>query len=346
MMPGRQTLDAVWRTQLLSGLEATKDRQAVEVMWDIRKCYENVNHAALADEARIQGYPMSLLRLSLSSYRWKRQVVGMGGLLADPVYPAAGIVAGSSMATYEIALYMQRKLGDILAESSATFSLHIDDLSVGVTGASVTEVIGVLAPVLASVRCALMELGLPVAEAKSQVLCSSLAMEQEMLRHLGKWAGKVADTARRLGVDHQLRQVRIRPVRANRAKVYLTRKHVLKQLGKQGAKARVKVFQAGLLPAFLFGTELDIPNLGTLQKLRTDCIGVHGLKQTGVATALSLLALPAAQDPKCKALEAGIVRWHREIWYNQVVHPSHPDAIHPGVLEKALRQAQSEEPQQ
>ena len=87
-----------------------EELHAAELLWDIRKCYENLLHAELQQQAKEQGYPMSLLRVSLSSYRWGRMIVYDHDLVAHKIYPKAGILAGSSMTTFEIAVLMQKLL--------------------------------------------------------------------------------------------------------------------------------------------------------------------------------------------------------------------------------------------
>ena len=94
----------------MSMVQDEEELHAAELLWDIRKCYENVLHADLQQQAREQGYPMSLLRVSLSSYRWGRMILYDHDVVAHKGYPKAGIVAGSSMATFEIAALMQKLL--------------------------------------------------------------------------------------------------------------------------------------------------------------------------------------------------------------------------------------------
>jgi len=203
-------------------------------------------------------------------------------------------------------------------------------------GATGKEVVGKAIPALAETRLVLDELDLPVAAPKSHVLCSSKALEAQWVLAVGAWAGKCGQTARRLGVDHQLVAVRRKPVGAARKVKYEVRKKLLKHVGETGWKAKQKVHMAGLLPAILFGAELGVPHSRALTKLRADTVAVRGLRQAGVATDLALLALPPQLDPMCRVIEAIILRWHREVWYFGHPHISHPDVIHPGKLQEAL----------
>jgi len=49
-----------------------------------------------------------------------------------------------------------------------------------------------------------------------------------------------------------------------------------------------------------------------------------------------LVALPPQLDPMCRSVEAILMRWHREVWYFEHPHPSHPDVLHPGKLQEAV----------
>ena len=145
MLPGRCTTDAVWRAQVMAMVQDVEELHAAELLWDIRKCYENVLHAELQEQAREQGYPMALLRVSLSSYRWGRMIVFDHDLVAAKIFPKAGIVAGSSIATFEIAVLMQKLLKEQMPILGIKKSLHIDDLSVSIARNSTAALIENLA---------------------------------------------------------------------------------------------------------------------------------------------------------------------------------------------------------
>jgi len=104
MLPGRQTLDAVWRAQVTAEGDVAQEAFSIEILWDIANCYENVKHATLQQQATLQGYPLQILRISLASYRWQRLLLCEYDTTSEAIFPARGIVAGSAHATFEIAL--------------------------------------------------------------------------------------------------------------------------------------------------------------------------------------------------------------------------------------------------
>jgi hypothetical protein len=69
---------------------------------------------------------------------------------------------------------------------------------------------------------------------------------------------------------------------------------------------------------------------------RKQCVEAHGLRQAGVPYQLALLALPAQTDPMLRALEAGLLRWHREVWIAQHPCGSHLDALSGWELQQAM----------
>ena len=117
------------------------------------------------------------------------------------------------MATYEIAVLVQKVLADLAPKHRMGLSIHVDDLSVSLTRSTISELVQDVGTATAAVRQALEgELSLPIAESKSQVLGSSKAVDEELKEAYGNTLGKHVETARRLGIDHALRRVKQNPV--------------------------------------------------------------------------------------------------------------------------------------
>ena len=326
MLPGRCTTDAVWRAQVMGMVADVEELHAAELLWDIRKCYENVLHAELQEQAREQGYPMALLRVSL---------------VTSKIFPKAGIVAGSSMATFEIAVLMQKLLRGQMPILGIKMSLHIDDLSLSIARNTTTALIADLATAAAAITHVLeTRLHLPIAADKSQVLGSSEAVDKALVAHFGNQLGPVVTTARRLGVDHSLRRVKQNPVFRKRFKLFSERRGLIKNLGKAGRFGQINMFSAGMLPSLLFGCECNTPPLKVLTQCRIGLVQVRGLGLPGVAHQLALLALPPQCDPMEQVLEAALYRWHREVWLHTKQHPSHADRLTLHHLQTALSAGQ------
>ena len=63
-------------------------------------------------------------------------------VISEPVFPTRGIIAGSSHATFEIAMLVQGELGHILATAPKRgLSIHVDDLSITLTRSTTEELV-------------------------------------------------------------------------------------------------------------------------------------------------------------------------------------------------------------
>ena len=72
---GKAPLDIVWRHSFRAESATVNGGHFVVVLWDLHKCYEQVDHALLIAAARRHGYPLAILRLCIYSYRAPRRIV-------------------------------------------------------------------------------------------------------------------------------------------------------------------------------------------------------------------------------------------------------------------------------
>ena len=71
---GKRIGDGVWRTSVLAHIDSAENRFTLEVQNDLSACFESVDRQLLWDSAVALGYPLSVLRVSLMSYSWRRFV--------------------------------------------------------------------------------------------------------------------------------------------------------------------------------------------------------------------------------------------------------------------------------
>ena len=95
MAAGRAVGDTTWRNKIRVDLAKTRNLHAAEVLWDVTKCFEHVDAHMLAQAAHSLGYPLDILAVSLTSYRWRRVIFFQDNISANPVWLGSGIVAGS-----------------------------------------------------------------------------------------------------------------------------------------------------------------------------------------------------------------------------------------------------------
>ena len=71
----------------------------IEFQSDLAQCFEFVDRILLWHAALRSGFPLPVLRMSLSSYSWPRYLI-MSGLVSQCKYALRGIVAGSNFAAF------------------------------------------------------------------------------------------------------------------------------------------------------------------------------------------------------------------------------------------------------
>jgi hypothetical protein len=210
MQSGRRTANAVWRVRQAAAGEETP---TIEVLWDLRKCYEHVQHELVLQEAKSRGYPTTLLRVSLSSYRWTMGTIVGRGVVAD-----RGIIAGSSHATFEIAMLVQRQMAAVALANQVLASIHIDDLSVTISRPNKVETAQATKVTAAECKTMFDDMGVPLADDKAQWIASSAAVHDVARRMLGSTLERGLYSARRLGLDHSLRQTAVKGARPSVSK--------------------------------------------------------------------------------------------------------------------------------
>jgi hypothetical protein len=206
----------------------------VDLLWDLRNAFENVSREKLWGFGKQFGYPVDLLRMSISSYRWPRYLL-MGNLISRPIGPGRGIGAGSAFATYELTLYLW---STILLHTSmhptVTLSIHVDDFGQSATGNDDAETASRLVASAKFIHEQLIELGMPLADDKAQLVATSAVLTKIVQTDLGTIAGPHLDSVRRLGMDYSIctkgrSKLRVRKDRFRKLKV---RMKIIKRLRK------------------------------------------------------------------------------------------------------------------
>jgi hypothetical protein len=184
MQGGRRTADAAWMAQVRQALQGVEP-PTIEFLSELRKCYEHVQGDLVLQAARAQGYPTNLLRVSLGSYRWTR-LIGMGTIVGRGVVADRGIIAGSSHATFEIAMLIQRRLAAVALASQMLAPIHIDDPCVTVSRPTKVQTARATKAAASDCKAMFDGMGLPLADDKAQWIASSPAMHDIARRILGK----------------------------------------------------------------------------------------------------------------------------------------------------------------
>jgi ribonuclease HI len=328
MAEHRQVLDGTYRLvvrQLLK-LEANPKTSLVDLLWDLRKAFGNVSRSKLWAFGKQFNYPVDLLRVSISSYRWPRHLL-MGNLISRPIGPGRGIGAGSAFATYELTLYLwSLVLAHTSLHPSVTLSIHVDDLSQSASGNNDAETASRLVASAKFVHAQLVDLGMPLADDKAQLVCTSGELAKFVHQGLGAIAGAHLDSVRRLGMDYSVssRGRGKMTVRKNRFQKLKARMKIVKRLRKTAPAPLL--FFAGVQPAVLFGIEFYQPHPKHITALTTAAAATLSSRPIGVPKHVCLLTVSASSHPRFKCISAPILRFAREVW----VSTRMPEDLRPG----------------
>ena len=102
---------------------------------DLVKAFESVPHWVLVEAARLKGYPIALLKLSIAAYRLARSI-GVDGVYSRLIVANRGITAGSGFATSELRVLMLDLIFALQARwaNIIIVKVYVDDLTLSVTG--------------------------------------------------------------------------------------------------------------------------------------------------------------------------------------------------------------------
>ena len=198
----RATTDAVWRRAVRAEHAVGEQQSACVAFWDLKEFYETIGHTRLAEEGAATGYPLILLRLSISTYRWPR-FLQLDRLIAKALFPTSGIVAGSFSATFEAKAFLIQ-IGRRMCQrhKEVQLGIHIDDLALETCSPSGRQAAESIADAAEDLKAQLEEAGLKIAESKEAIVASDPLVLLLVRRAFGKIGlGKTAFVAPDLGVD-------------------------------------------------------------------------------------------------------------------------------------------------
>ena len=344
---GKAVGDGVWRAAVRSNLEVDKGRHYAEVLYDVRKCFENVNFSTLRRNAAAVGYPEVLLRVSLHSYRWQRTICD-GVLAVLPLRATRqAIVAGSAFATFELkALFVLPMIGHMRRIPEARALLHVDDLAAGVSSGTLAGLERGLVVLHTDLKGVFQELGLPLAEDKLALIASSRAAMTRLRANRVLRDLLPEQAVKKLGYDYVAGnraakgRSHVRRGRIQAAMGRLKRIHRLRRAsGKQS-----KLVYTGAIPAAFYGSEVTGCPPSRLHCFRARAASVCGLGGGGGANldlVWQLARRGGVNDPGAQVLVAPLVRYVKEWWLQASEKASlRRVALRPEELLEGFRQAQ------
>ena len=286
-------------------------KEAAVVMVDCEKFYDNVSLYHLIALAREVKYPRLLLSMGVLRYLSPRFCSAQGhasGAVAiyGTIAPGCGQAVGMTRPLLHGILDWAGK-----ADPAATLEAFVDDLVLVVVTPSVTRVAGATVRMGRTLWEKLGAIGCVVSKAKSQVVCSSKAMQGELQRHMGadRWQVKVHTAAKDLGVDMAAGRKRV-VVRVVRARLSALQRRVVKirRMARVSHRARSLYHQAQ--PQATWGQEVMGLSPSMLQARRRCAIRSTGLNTTGMSTTNTLACVHGwRKDPASTTLLSQVVAW-------------------------------------
>jgi len=318
--------DIVWRQSVRAELSVCEGRSTATVLLDLRKCYEYVQHMELVAGGLAHGYPLWLLRLTLSSYTWTRHIKH-GSLIHGGVHARRGIIAGCATATAELKAYMYTTLSSLkVSHPEANIEVYIDNLPAEVHADKDDALVELMTDVIHDLRKTFAaRLGLEVAEGKTCVVAYTEATAKRIAKLVGN--NDAANyQARHLGIDYTAGK----PTKQQAPNV---RNQRLANAKAKTARAKTKldqpnqrtVFFTGTLPGLTYGAEVTGPQDAVVKWVRSTAVAT--IPGGGKGHADTIFTLFPERDAARGMIIAALYRYSQEIWNASLNHRQFPAAV-------------------
>lgn len=282
---------------------------------------------------------MRLLRASLASYRWARQLMGMDGIAAPPMFLAKSVAPGSPFVAFEVAALLLPTVAVLQVERPLVhLCAQVDDFCCDLRGCKEMEVAAYLGDTVEALAAEVEgNLGLPIAGCKTAVTASTKSLEGSLARRLHQLGTRADPRPARLGVRYCLR--------AGAANVRLQKKRWVKfttKLGKLRTLAKVKkvgrkpgLMARAVVAGPLCGTEVVPLQPALLHTLRHSVGKLRRVLSIGASPGLAWALDDAGADPLGYHWWGPVERYCRE-WFTRDSTAKPSDALQPGILHKAI----------
>jgi len=316
---GRRIGDATWRASVTARANTMNGDKTIEVLADLKKCFEYVNLAKLWRKARWLGYPLSILRFSISSYRWKR-VISWDGMASQWLLAICGLVAGSGFATDELKVYMVEDLRIIRSlDLKVPFLVHVDDFLISKAGPNIRHILTCLMKFLAHLFHFMQnELELVFAPDKTFVLSNTKGLAELVIKNMGAFGGTRVGTVKRLGISFSAGGKMGSLEQRMRIKAALDRKPRTDMLAKavDSMPGASRIFYGGTMPAATFGAETVGMPKAPIRALGAAAASSLKMprRMTHSPIAWAILAKGSTRNPEATVLAMPLLRYAREWW--------------------------------
>ena len=341
---GRRVGDTVWRSSVKATASQRDHRFTLENQSDLRKCFEHVNRQLLWDKGISNGYPRSILRMSLASYAWPR-IVTLDNIASPARIAWNGLVAGGTFATKELKLYFMDGIKQVVKKNSHTdIVLQVDDFITSTYAntrdQALRNIHSVVQDVVALVEVDLM---MKFAPDKSFVLSNDKELAEKATQLLGRYGGHAEKQAQRLGIPSAAGKRICRKPQDARVKKALRRTSRISRMARaiRSNKTRAaRLFFGGTMPAADYGIEVIGMNPSNITKLSTAAMSSMALPPRIAANPLAwtIISHGSIRMPAVTVAVAPAVRLAREMWLGTDSAYAHADVIRPPELVRLVQQ--------
>ncbi len=252
---GNGPADTAWRQAVRQEVTVGQGGHAASLLWDLDGFFERVDRSRLMDRARATGFPLPVLRLSLSMYAAPR-VLALDGQIAKELWARDGVGAGCGLATTYVKVYAVPPIDELLPKLPPTTSIdvHVDDFVLSTEAATKEQVVHDLGQAQAALKDVIdKELGARISMPKAAMVASSLGLAKALRESIGELAGPLRCAAPNLGIDASAGKRRGTKAagvlrKARMASGWKRRKRLRQLADVLGSKAR-RIYTAGVGPS-------------------------------------------------------------------------------------------------
>jgi len=328
---GHSCVWALWQQAARAEAAVAEQEHTAMFLWDLADYYEHIDRDILRGRVLQGGFPMDVLDVSAPMYGALRFLT-LARLASRSGYPTRGVVAGCGAATFHVQPFAAPPLEPfVLRHPCVHLNVHVDDFIVQARGSSETLVVSNLGDaaddlgevIFADLKCEI-SVGKASLAASSQALQILLGRRLGVLGHYTKMPA-----ALNLGIDFAAGKKRRTFIKCSKIRTRLTaaakRKSHIDRIKRGSRSAARSIFAQGLLPAAVFGCEVqgfDNVEIRALQDLQLAASG-----QFGTCKSRSM-ALLLARDLACTNHNLGhsAVAGSHPGW-RPLVHSNHWEAV-------------------
>ncbi len=214
---GKSPQATVWRQACRSEAAVGRGRCSGTVLWDMASFFEAIKRVPLWHRARKLGFPLTVLKVALTTYESVR-MLSLGGAMSAPLHSDDGVLAGCGFAMALTRAYVIPPLDLAVqrfgpaTDDPADFDLFVDDAAISAEGTE-QQVINRLTHAASVIKETIEgPLHCAIEVDKAAVVSSSRALTEQLRQRFGSLAGPVvsASTSRTSGARRPRTQPRVR----------------------------------------------------------------------------------------------------------------------------------------